>query len=141
MKKIFAVVLLGMIGVEGSAQQKNFTDLIGRWEFVGEQNKGACLDIIDSTNIILSFNGEKKKIRYYTIDFAKSPIWFDFSTEDSASTVSVRSIMEIMNGNMIKWQLFIDEERSNYFSSSKGELLYLKKSNSTINTGIATSTQ
>ena len=141
MKKIFFVVLLGLSGLDAISQQKKFTDLLGRWEFVGEQNRGACLEIIDSSNIILSYNGEKKKIRYYQIDFAKSPIWFDFSTEDSASTVSVKSIMEIMNGNMIKWQLFIDEDRPNYFSSSKGELLYLKKSASTINTGVAVNSQ
>ena len=141
MKKIFFVVLLGLSGLDAISQQKKFTDLLGRWEFVGEQNRGACLEIIDSSNIILSYNGEKKKISYYQIDFAKSPIWFDFSTEDSASTVSVKSIMEIMNGNMIKWQLFIDEDRPNYFSSSKGELLYLKKSASTINTGVAVNSQ
>lgn len=133
MKKIFIVVFLGLLGVKGFTQQKKFTDLIGRWEFTGEQNSGASLDIIDSSTIILSFNGEKKKISNYKIDFGKSPIWFDFSTEDSSSVVSVKSIMEIMNDGMIKWQLFIDEERPSYFSSSKGELLYLRKSVSNTN--------
>jgi len=71
--------------------------------------------------------GEKKKIIDYKIDFQKSPIWFDFSTGDSSTVVLVKSLLEIMNDNMIKWQLFVDEDRTDHFSSTKGELYYLRK--------------
>ena len=127
MKKILLTFGILFAGIHAFNQQKQFKDLIGRWEIVGEQKDSACLEVIDSTTIILSYMGEKKKLIEYKIDFQRSPIWFDFSAGDSSSTVSVKSILEIMNDNMIKWQLFLDEDRTDHFSSSKGELYYLRK--------------
>jgi hypothetical protein len=113
-------------GIQAFNQQKQIKDLIGRWEIIGE-NDNASLEVIDSSTIILYYMGEKKKINEYKIDFQRSPIWFDFSTGDSSSTVMVKSLLEIMNDNMIKWQLFLDEDRTDHFSSTKGELYYLRK--------------
>ena len=115
------------IGTEAFNQQKQLKDLIGRWEIVGEQSDSASLEIIDSSTIILNYMGERKKIFEYKIDFQRSPIWFDFSTGDSSSTVVVKSLLEIMNDSMIKWQLFVDEDRTDHFSSTKGELYYLRR--------------
>ena len=115
-------------GIEAFNQQKQLKDLIGRWEIIGAQSDSASLEIIDSSTIILNYMGEKKRIIDYKIDFQKSPIWFDFSTSgDSSSVVLVKSLLEIMNDNMIKWQLFVDEDRTDHFSSTKGELFYLRK--------------
>jgi len=127
MKKIFFVLMILFIGTEAFNQQKQLKDLIGRWEIVGEQSDSASLEIIDSSTIILNYMGERKKIIEYKIDFQRSPIWFDFSTGDSSSTVVVKSLLEVMNDSMIKWQLFVDEDRTEHFSSTKGELYYLRK--------------
>jgi hypothetical protein len=127
MKKIFFVLMILFIGTEAFNQQKQLKDLIGRWEIVGEQSDSASLEIIDSSTIILNYMGERKKIIEYKIDFQRSPIWFDFSTGDSSSTVMVKSLLEVMNDSMIKWQLFVDEDRTEHFSSTKGELYYLRK--------------
>ena len=128
MKRMIAIAgILVFLGTTGFGQQKKLKDLIGRWEIVGEQNDSASLEVIDSSTIILSYMGETKKIIDYKIDFQRSPIWFDFSTGDSNSTVVVKTLLEIMNDSMIKWQLFVDEERTDHFSSTKGELYYLRK--------------
>ena len=128
MKKIFLMLIILFVGTQAFNQQKQFKDLVGRWEIVSDQTDSASLEIIDSSTIILSFMGEKKRIIDYKIDFQRSPIWFDFSTSgDSSSIVLVKSILEIMNDNMIKWQLFVDEDRTEHFSSTKGELYYLRK--------------
>jgi hypothetical protein len=69
------IVITGILvfwGITGFSQQKKLKDLIGRWEIVGEQNDSASLEIIDSSTIILSFMGEKKKIIDYKIDFQKA---------------------------------------------------------------------
>lgn len=71
--------------------------------------------------------GEKKKITNCKIDFSKSPIWFDFSIEDNGSVVQIKSLLEITGDDLIKWQLFVDEDRTPHFSSTKGELFYLRK--------------
>ena len=127
MKKIFLMLIILFVGTQAFNQQKHFKDLVGRWEIVSDQTDSASLEIIDSSTIILSFMGEKKKIIDYKIDFQRSPIWFDFSTGDSSSTVMVKTLLEVMNDSMIKWQLFVDEERTDHFSSTKGELYYLRK--------------
>jgi len=127
MKKIFFVLMILFTGTEAFNQQKQLKDLIGRWEIVGEQSDSASLEIIDSSTIILNYMGERKKIIDYKIDFQRSPIWFDFSTGDSSSTVMVKTLLEVMNDSMIKWQLFVDEDRTEHFSSTEGELYYLRK--------------
>jgi len=138
MKKIFLMLIVLFAGLQAFNQQKQFKDLVGRWEIVGEQGDSASLEVIDSSTIILSYMGEKKKIIDYKIDFQKSPIWFDFSTVDSASSiVAVKSILEMVNDNMLKWQLFLDEDRTERFSSTKGELFYLRKAKPAITTGVA----
>src|SRR6188474_1067709 len=137
MKKIFLMLIILFVGTQAFNQQKQFKDLVGRWEIVSDQTDSASLEIIDSSTIILSFMGEKKRINDYKIDFQRSPIWFDFSTsDDSSSTVLVKSLLEIMNDNMIKWQLFVDEDRTDHFSSTKGELYYLRKARPSIVTAI-----
>ena len=123
-------------GTQAFNQQKQLKDLIGRWEIIGEQNDSASLEIIDSSTIILNYMGERKKIIDYKIDFQRSPIWFDFSTSDSSSTVVVKSLMEVMNDSMIKWQLFVDEDRTDHFSSNKGELYYLRKAKPAVITAL-----
>lgn len=136
MKRFIVMMLTAFIVLNGFSQ-RNFRDLIGRWEIIDQQGTNITLDI-DSSAILLSYNGEKKKIIDYKIDFTKSPIWFDFSTSDTSSGVTVKSILEILNDNMIKWQLFVDEDRTPHFSSTKGEMFYLRKVKPVINTGIVT---
>lgn len=106
-------------------QSKQFKEIMGKWEVVGEQT--ATLDFIDSTTIILTYMGEKKKLVQYNIDFTKSPYWFDFSASDSSSVIHVKSLVQKVGDDVLKWQLFMDEERSPYFSTGKGEVFYLRK--------------
>lgn len=108
------------------SQSGKLSIITGKWDIVGEQG-GATLEIVDSSNITLTYMGEQRKISNYTIDFSKSPYWFDFSAADSASTIEVKSLIQVVGTDLLKWQLFIDEERSPYFTASKGEVFYLKK--------------
>lgn len=101
--------------------------MVGRWEFMGKQGWGGTLEVIDSTTMLLTYMGEKRRIENLKTDFSRSPFWFDFTTQDTISTVNIKSLMEIVNDSLIKWQLFVDEPRSNHFTARKGELFYLRK--------------
>lgn len=134
MKKILLLVVISSLvslavwGQPKKAPEKKFTDLIGSWTIAGEQNAGASLEILDSTNIILKYMGETRRISNVKIDFSKSPIWFDFTARDTADNQQpIKSLVEI-GDSVMKWQLFIDEDRTPSFTSKKGEILYLKKS-------------
>lgn len=107
---------------------KKFQSLVGVWQIVGEQDSDGYLEIIDSSTMVLRYMGEEKKITARKIDFNKSPCWFDFDTKDSGNVVTIKSLFEFVNDDMVKWQVFMGEERTNHFSSTKGELLYLRRS-------------
>jgi hypothetical protein len=128
MKKWLMALSVFLIVSHGYGQARKFQDIAGRWDIGGEQNKGATLEIIDSANITLTYMGETKKVSNVKIDFSKNPCWFDFSASDSTSVMEVKSLIEVVGNGILKWQLFIDEDRAPHFTNSKGELLYLRKS-------------
>ena len=102
--------------------------MIGKWEIAGEQNAGASLEIIDSSTMFLTYMGDTRRISNIKMDFSKSPAWIDFTARDTTSSLQhIKGLVEI-GDNVMKWQLFIDEERTPYFTSKKGEILYFKKS-------------
>lgn len=129
MKKILISVCAALcIATHGFGQSDKFKSVIGQWEFADEDGTTGRLTITDSATIILTYMGEQKKVVQYKMDFSKSPCWFDFSAADSASTVQVKSLLQIVSDDLLKWQLFIDEERAPYFTGGPGEIFYLKRS-------------
>lgn len=125
MKKIAIWLCACLIAGSLQAQMKKIQDIKGHWLVGGE--KDAALVIIDSSNIVLSYGGEVRKVTDIKMDFSKSPCWFDFAATDSTSTIQVKSLIEMSGDGIMKWQLFIDEDRPAYFVANKGEMLYLKK--------------
>ena len=131
MKKVAFIFIILIIWIPGVRAQSNpLKTLIGRWEVTGDQNSGCGLEILDTSTIVLTYMGEKRKVLNYKFDFSRTPIWFDFSVQDSAGVMAVKTLLEPVNESVIRWQLFVDEERPNHFSSTKGELFYLRKSKS-----------
>ena len=125
-KLLFILVIISSLGLTGSAQLKKIQELTGRWIIAGE-DPGSYLEIVDSANIYLNYMGERKKIINYTADFTKTPGWFDFTVPDSSGVLHIKSLVQVFGDNTMKWQLFLDEDRTTYFTAQKGELLYLKK--------------
>ncbi|GEM_PF-1003724 len=126
MKKYLPVLCtMILIGLPGWGQKRSFSDLVGRWAIAGPENAGAELEIVDSNTIILRYKGDTRRISQTSFDFSRSPSWFDFRTD--ADSTPILSIVEIIGKDVMKWQLFVEEERSPYFTAKKGELLYLKR--------------
>ncbi|HEX5653292.1 MAG TPA: hypothetical protein VFX58_09470 [Chitinophagaceae bacterium] len=128
MKKWLIILAAALVfSDELPGQSRKFRDMIGQWKIAGEQNAGVSLQVIDSATMLLTYNGETRPITNIKFDFSKSPYWFDFSAAGPGATWHVKSLLEI-GDRVMKWQIFVDEERSPYFTASKGELLYLKRS-------------
>lgn len=122
------ILLIGLSTGRSFSQTKTFKDLVGRWEVLGDQVAGSGLVVADSSNIILTYNGDKKKVVDFNLDFSKSPIWFDFTVTEGDSVIKVKSLLELIDSAHLKWQLFLNEDRTDKFTPAKGEFFYLKKS-------------
>lgn len=108
-------------------QGRNFQNFIGNWEFVADGSEKGGLQIVDSSTIFIRFMGEEKKLIQYKIDFSKSPYWFDFSAKDTSSVSNFKSIIEFVNDDMLKWQVFVDEDRPDHFTSGSDDVFYLRR--------------
>jgi hypothetical protein len=128
MKKVM-LMLAGLFFYLGTiAQARNMQAFTGLWEAVSSANAGGGLEIKDSTQLYLVFGDQKKKILQYKIDFTQSPGRFDFTVQqDSTTTLSLKSLLQFVNHDLIKWQVFEDDNVPMYFASSGGEIVYLRR--------------
>ena len=109
------------------AQQPSIMDLRGCWDILDKQIPGAKLEIVDSSTIYLSLGEDRKKIISYTIDLSRTPAWFDFTIENSGKNIEVKSILQFFGESVMKWQLFINEDRATHFSAGRGGWMFLKR--------------
>ena len=127
MKKMLIFIFVLIIGSTVKAQQRDIHDLVGKWDAVDASHAKGTLQIVDSTHIYLTFNGQKKPIIHYTADFTKKPIWFDFVVPEGDSTIHLKSILRIISNNKLQWQIFTGGNRPEYFTKDRGDMVYLVK--------------
>jgi len=110
------------------AAQKNIRgDLSGRWENIENRNSSAGLEFRSIDSVFLFFNDERKLARQVKIDDTKNPYWFDFTIDNGSENVPVSSLLEFVNSDLIKWQVFTSEVRPAHFTQSTGEIMYLRR--------------
>jgi len=126
MKKGMLAVICFLLSAQLLAQ-RSIQSLVGRWEAVRTANEGGGLEVVDSTAIYLVYGTEKKKIVSFKADFTVVPARFDFTVKDSTETLNLRSLIEFINDDMIKWQLFEDDVMPVHFVNDTGEILYLRR--------------
>jgi len=133
MKNIWMGILILLVSLNASSQTLSFNaspqiasikNLIGRWE----TTDGAGLEIIDSSRIFVTYGKERKPILSYKADFSKSPCWFDFVVKDTAQKLStMKSLLLLENGDILKWQVFEDDDRPSNFTEDKGDIVILRR--------------
>jgi hypothetical protein len=128
MKRLSVILMFSLLtSLSVQAQVKSFRDILGKWDIVGTDMPGASLEVIDSTKIFLTYGGERKQVSDATLNTKKSPAWFDFRIADSTGTLQVKTLIHVYGDGIMKWQLFVEEERPEFFTSARGEMMYLKK--------------
>ena len=130
MKKIFySLVAALVLGGSVVAQDITMQKLQGRWL----RTDGAGIEVIDSATIYIVYGTERKEVVSYKADFTKSPAWFDFTIKHNDTTLRVKSLIYLIDDDILKWQVFEGDKRPVYFSSNKGEMLYLKRMKTLVN--------
>ena len=125
MKKVMvALVLFFSMTLTADAQKKySFDNLKGSWR----NSNGAGLDIVDSNTIYIVYGEQKKIVNRCKVDFSKSPVWLDMAVKDANHVVTLKSLLLFVNEDLIQWQVFDSETRPAYFSTDKGDMLFLKR--------------
>ena len=131
MKKIFYPLVVALLVSGGVlAQDMTMQKLQGKWL----RTDGMGLDVVDSSTIYVVWGTEKREVVSYKADFTKSPAWFDFTVRHKDTTIIVKSLVYLINEDILKWQVFDgSDKRPVYFSSDKGEMLYLKRMKTLVN--------
>lgn len=111
-----------ILNLPAIAQKWSFQDLVGNWR----ATNGVGLQVIDSNNVFILYENEKKKADRLFIDFKSNPPYLDFEVKDSSSNHIIKSIFQFVTKDLIQWQVFEGERPSN-FTASNGELVYLRR--------------
>lgn len=128
MKKVMLVFIGLFLYIATMAQERSIQALVGLWEAVSSVNEGGGLEVKDSVQLYLVFGDQKKKIMSYKVDFSQSPARFDFTVQqDSTNTLSLKSLLQFVNSDLIKWQVFEDDQVPMHFASNGGEIVYLRR--------------
>lgn len=128
MKKVMLVFISLFLYIATMAQERSIQALVGLWEAVSSVNEGGGLEVKDSVQLYLVFGDQKKKIMSYKVDFSQSPARFDFTVQqDSTNTLSLKSLLQFVNSDLIKWQVFEDDQLPMHFASNGGEIVYLRR--------------
>lgn len=123
-KVIVGLVLFLSMNVVANAQKKySFENLKGSWR----NSSGAGLDIVDSSTIYIVYGSQKKLVTRSKADFSKSPVWLDLAVKDSSHVVTLKSLLLFVNEDLLQWQVFDSETRPAYFSTDRGDMLFLKR--------------
>jgi len=124
MKKIFyTTISLFFLGGAVSAQTFNIKQLAGRWESA----EGGGLEVIDSSRIYIVYGNEKKQIAHYKADFSKTPVSFDFTVNDDGHEISMKSLLLLVNGDLLQWQVFEGDAKPVHFTADNGDMIYMKR--------------
>jgi hypothetical protein len=126
MKKIFLVSTFLLLACTLSfGQTKSAKDLIGKWTSDGDV---FVMEFIDTSTVLMSTMGQKRPANFYTADFSKTPVWLDISMGEGKRKVTIKSIIEFVDDDTIRWQSSQNEERPTAFEQKRGaSLITLKR--------------
>ena len=125
-KKWIAACIATIFCVMGMAQKKFPPQLIGQWEGL-QKDASSGLEFTGSDSVYLFYNNEKKLATQIHLDASKNPLWFDFAVEDGSEQIQVKSLLIVINEDLLKWQVFTQEARPAHFTESAGETMFLRR--------------
>jgi hypothetical protein len=104
-------------------EERGFQDLVGSWR----NKSGAGLDIVDS-NTVYIVRGDQRKLAIAKIsDAKKAPVTFNLTIKDSTKMITLKGLLMPVGENMLQWQIFDSETKPASYTSSRGDMLFLKR--------------
>src|SRR5690349_4082953 len=118
MKKSFVALFVGLLffTVGASSQQRNMRDLIGKWEEQGDKADNGSLEFVDSSKVVMSMKGRKLNPSAFTVDFSKNPIPLDIIMVRGEEKRILKSLIQFVDHDTMKWQVFPAGDRGTAFT-------------------------
>ena len=117
------IIIVFVITSHVSFAQHTVSDLAGRWE--STDGTIGNVEFMDGSKVVVAINGMQIPAASYSVDFSRSPIWFDVFV---ATNKTVKGILEFMDDDTIKWQVFVNGDRNYDFMDAAGSpILILKR--------------
>jgi hypothetical protein len=129
LKIIFTGLFTFLIFSFTIAQAKISDKLIGKWEGIDSLNVTGSLEFLDSINIVVTIPNQSLPPASYFIDTAKSPLWFDINFKTGNDVYKMKGLLEFIDEDTLKWQIFLNSERSSSFKDEKSENTIILKRN------------
>lgn len=126
MKKIGLFIAAFVFSLGTFAQKYSFDDLVGSWR----TKEGAGLEVVDSFNIYIVYQDQKKMLVNYSADFSVNPVRFTFVLKDPSGYTTVKSKLNFVNDDLVQWQLTeedIKPARFNGLSTTRRDALILRR--------------
>jgi len=118
-----SLILFALLCIAQTAfAQHTITDLAGRWEST-DGNVGS-IEFLDGGKVQGNINGLQVPPTSYTIDFGRSPIWFNVIV---TPTNTVYGLIEFEDDDTVKYQLFLSGHFSYDFTTSDADPIIILK--------------
>ena len=129
MKKtvVFIAMLFGMAQLT-TGQTLTYKNLLGKWAGTDERSQTGALEFLDSANMAMSMRGSAPRSLMYSIDYTKNPAAMDLYRDASRKGMALKCLIQLVDANTLKWQVFPDGQRPDKFDEdSPGTLIVLKR--------------
>jgi hypothetical protein len=116
-RNIFSFLLI-LFSLSAFAQHTK-KDLIGKWEGTDSANKTGTLIFKDNSKVDLDLAGRLMRDLDYKVDLTKTPAPLDIiiKTLDGKQQMTLKCLIQFMDNNTLKWQIFEGDNRPNNFDS------------------------
>ena len=122
MKKIISFIIIILLAVSAAqAQLRNTNDLLGIW--TAPQVR---VEFIGSSTVSVVFAGNKKQTGTYTADFLLTPATLEMSFTDGNKPLEFKCLVEMVDNNTLKWEVFSKAGNPRYFSRGSSLLKRVK---------------
>ena len=105
-----------------SNAQKTISDLASKWESTDGTTMGS-IEFLEGSQVKAVVNGMQIPPTSYTIDFARSPFWFDVTVAGKV----VKGLLDFLDDDTVKYQVFLSGNRSYDFTESENDPIMVMK--------------
>lgn len=98
-----------------SGQSLSYKAFLGRWKGQDEKRQTGAIMFLDSLRLNLSFMGAGPMPMYYRMDLSSDPVKLDLYRDPARKGVALKSLIQLVDSNTIKWEVFPGGERPEKF--------------------------